>query len=121
MCVRSGQLFVRHALLCFIAIFLFASRQAKPKKNAVTQSNQTQKLRWMSIAPGSSLYNSADEPSRVQKLRDAIHKVVAFHQRNPDYGDEVNATGGRTKKKKVPMMFPWWTVYIAWARKHFFL
>jgi len=48
-----------------------------------------------------------------------MSKIVSFHQRDKYKKDEENGSGvAAKKKKKQPIMFPWWTNYIAWARTY---
>lgn len=42
-----------------------------------------------------------------------MHSITSAHQKNK-YGDGEKGELDNRKKKK-PLTFPWWTVFVAWA------
>jgi len=74
----------------------------------------------MSINPGSSLWKNGegiDKQTRMERMRDAVRKITSFHKRSKYSDDNDDGQAEETMvKKKQPMTFPHWTIYIAWTR-----
>ena len=79
----------------------------------------SQKFKWRSITPGSSLWTNV-EMSRFDKFKESMNNILSSHQRAKYVSDEPpqeNFFDGKKKKKKM-FMFPHWMIYIAWFSKY---
>lgn len=99
--------------LLIVTIF----RKAKPKKNTVGQMNmqmKSNKYKWRSLNPDSSLWQNKQK-SRLQRLKDRMNAMSISHKK-AKYNDGPEDI--LSKKKKKPMMFPWWSIIFGWICKY---
>jgi len=96
-------------------------RKARPKKNKVTHTNvvpsrKSNKYKWKSLE-GTALLSSSNiqlhQRSRYQNFKEKLHLMMTSDKKAKYDDGPVEDPG--LKKKKKPMTFPWWSIYIGWV------